>query len=75
MTIIRTDVIGPQGEMRMQLVVRRGTYFVQAKHSYMPDLIGFRRINCEDYGQAERPYFRSVEASTAELVAAGGLSS
>lgn len=70
MTIIRTDVIGPQGEMQMQPVVRRGTYFVQAKHSYMPDLIGFRRINCENYGQAERSYFRSVEASTAELEAA-----
>lgn len=71
MTIIRTDIIGPQGEMQMRLMIRSGTYFVTGKHDAMPDLIGFRRINCEDYAQAERSYFRSVEASSAELAAAG----
>lgn len=72
MTIIRTDVIGPRGEMQMRLHVRAGTYFVQANHSFMPEIVGFRRINCENYEQAERSYFRSVEASTAELTAAAG---
>jgi hypothetical protein len=72
MTTIRTDVIGPQGEMQMKLMIRRGSYFVQAKHVCMPGIIGFRRINCQDFAQAERSYFRSVEASTAELTAEVG---
>jgi hypothetical protein len=56
----------------MKLMIRRGSYFVQAEHVCMPGIIGFRRINCQDFAQAERSYFRSVEASTAELTAEVG---
>ncbi len=75
MTTIRTDIIGPQGEMQMKLMIRRGYYFVQAKHDCMPKIIGFRRINCQDFIQAERSYYRSVEASRAELMADSAVSS
>jgi hypothetical protein len=72
--ILRSDTIGPHGEMQMKLVHRRGSYFVQAKHDSMPTLIGFRRIICDNPDQAERQYCRSVEASSAELVAADRVS-
>jgi hypothetical protein len=71
MTILRTDFIGPHGEMQMRLVQRRGSYFVQARHETQPVIVGFRRINCSNMEQAERSYCRSMEASRAELVAAG----
>jgi hypothetical protein len=69
MIILRTDHLGIDGEMTMRLIRCRGGYFVQATHESMPFLVGFRRIICENPEQAERSYCRSVEASSAELMA------
>lgn len=72
MTVIRQDTIGADCEMQMKLVHQRNSYFVQSKHSSLPFLVGFRRINCEDRAQAERAYERGLQASSAALMAECG---
>jgi len=67
MTIIRSNIIGPSGEMQMRLIRKHGVFVIHAKHDARPGLIGFRRLLCDDEEQAVRVYEKGVASSSAEL--------